>query len=97
MDKHTETLEMQQTQRGFNQGYLIAKHQPELYTDLSKSLKKHGENPYSKGFLSGGKQHEIEKNKEMKKAQAKTIDKTKQPQKQKTPTKSTPKPPTRGR
>ena len=91
MDKHAETLEMQQTQRGFNQGYLIAKHQPELYTDLSKSLKKHGENPYSKGFLSGGKQHEIEKNKEKQKIQSKTAINTKQP------TKSTPKPPTKGR
>lgn len=93
MDKRIEELEMQQTQRGFNQGYLLAKHKPELFNEIATTLKKDAENYYSKGFLNGGKQYEIEKHKEMQKAQ----NKAKEPAKQKTPVKSAPKPPTKGR
>ena len=91
MDNRIETLTMEQTQRGFNQGYLLAQHKPELYQTILKSIKKNGENPYLKGFESGGKQYEKDKSKEKLKAQTPS----KQPQKQ--PAKSTPKPPTRGR
>lgn len=93
MDKRIEELEMQQTQRGFNQGYLLAKHKPELFSEIASTLKKDAENHYSKGFLNGGKQYEIEKHKEKEKAQGKT----KELAKQKTPEKSSPKPPTKGR
>ena len=93
MDKRIEELEMQQTQRGFNQGYLLAKHRPELFSEIATTLKKDADNYYSKGFLNGGKQYEIEKHKEMQKAQ----NKAKEPAKQKTPVKPAPKSPTKGR
>lgn len=88
MDKRIEELEMEQTQKGFNQGYLIAKHKPELFKEIFNGLKKEPDNHYTSGFLSGGKQVEIEKTKEANKAKSKTLDKqaqTKQPTK--TPTK----------
>ena len=79
--------EQQQIQKGFNQGYLIAQHKPELYKTLSNSLKKETQNLYAKSFLKGGKQYEMDKNKE--KQKAKNIDSSKQPSKKpnKTPIK----------
>jgi hypothetical protein len=74
--------EQQQIQKGFNQGYLIAKHKPELFQTLSNSLKKETSNLYTKSFLNGGKQFQIEKNKE------KQLNKSKEPLKQKQPTKN---------
>lgn len=83
--------EQQQIQKGFNQGYLIAKHKPELFQTLSNSLKKETSNPYAKSFLNGGKQLNIEKHQEKQK------DKTPTKEAEKQKAKSTPKPPTRGR
>lgn len=46
--------------KGFNNGYLIAKHEPQLYITLEKGFE--GKNDYLEGFVSGGKEYEIEKN-----------------------------------
>ena len=43
----------------FNNGYLIAKHEPELYTQLEKGLDT--TNEYAHGLISGGKEYEVEK------------------------------------
>lgn len=82
--------EQQQIQKGFNQGYLIAQHKPELYKTLSNSLKKVTPNLYAKSFISGGKQYEIDKKKEKLKPKSKES-------KQKKVSKQPTKPPTRGR
>ena len=54
--------EEQQIQKGFNAGYLIAKHKPEL-----AEIMQHGfvdkENPYALGFIAGAKEHEKEMSK----------------------------------
>ena len=44
---------------GFNNGYLLAKHEPELYSTIAKGLE--AKNEYLDGLLSGGKEfvHEI--------------------------------------
>lgn len=75
MDKRIEELEMEQTQRGFNQGYLLAKHKPELYALIASGIEKDKlRTPYLTGFTRGGKQYENEKQKE----QQKKLDKPKQ-------------------
>jgi len=53
---------MEQTQlykKGFNAGYLIAEHEPELYGKLKQSLSPSSE--FLSGFIEGGM--EIEKHK----------------------------------
>ena len=47
----------QQYIKGFNQGYFLSKHQPEL--DLQRSVK--GDTDFIKGFIAGGKEFEMEK------------------------------------
>ena len=47
-------------EKGFNNGYLIAKHEPELYSTVTKGLE--SKNDYLDGFLTGGKEYEHEKN-----------------------------------
>jgi len=44
---------------GFNHGYIIAKHEPELYSKIEKGLDSKDE--YVDGFVSGGKEYELEK------------------------------------
>lgn len=44
---------------GFNSGYSIAKYEPELALALEKGLKP--QNEFTKGFLLGQKEFEIEK------------------------------------
>ena len=44
---------------GFNNGYLIAKHEPYLYTTLKTGFE--SKNEYLDGFLTGGKEYEHEK------------------------------------
>jgi hypothetical protein len=87
-----ENWEVEQVKKGFNQGYLLAKHRPE-FVQVIKDNKQGAEIPYFKAILDGAKQYEIEKHKEMEKAQGKT----KEPAKQKTPIKPVSKPPTKGR
>lgn len=53
-----ETQE-QQFIKGFNNGYLLAKHEPELVEKLL--ISKNENNEYYKGISEGKKQHEIEK------------------------------------
>ncbi|MFZ4751902.1 MAG: hypothetical protein ACOYLG_01045 [Chitinophagaceae bacterium] len=48
----------QQFTKGFNNGYLLAKHEPVL---LKQLLVVKNENEYIKGLVSGKKQHDIEK------------------------------------
>ena len=47
-----------QYQTGFNNGYLLAKHEPELLTEISKNLSP--SNDYIEGIFSGKEQYEIE-------------------------------------
>lgn len=49
----------QEYTKGFNSGYLIAKHEPELYTELGKSIE--AKTDYLEGFVSGGKEYEHQK------------------------------------
>jgi hypothetical protein len=53
-----EAQEKQFTE-GFNHGYLIAKHEPELYSTVTKGLD--NKNDYIDGLISGGKEYEMEK------------------------------------
>lgn len=48
--------------KGFNNGYLLAQHQPELLNKISGSLDR--SNSYCDGLLSGKEEYEIEKAKE---------------------------------
>lgn len=41
--------------KGFNNGYTIAQHQPDLFEKLEKGLR--SSNDYTQGFLSGGKEY----------------------------------------
>lgn len=64
--------------KGFNNGYLLAKHTSELMQKLIASIQP--ENDYLQGMLSGSKQHEMEMQKtnpqkEMDSASAKDINK----------------------
>ena len=47
-----------QFQKCFNSGYLLAKHEPELYQKLEQSLK--GNSEYITGLQAGKKQHDRE-------------------------------------
>jgi hypothetical protein len=49
----------QQFTKGFNNGYLLAKHEPELLKQLLAINKDN--NDYLKGVASGKKEHDIEK------------------------------------
>ena len=51
-------MEEQKYQHGFNNGYILAQHKPELFVDISKTLEP--ANDYLAGFLSGGKQHQLD-------------------------------------
>lgn len=53
-----ETLNPQY-QKGFNHGYLLAKHKPELMKQLEKSLT--DKNEYTKGILHGRAEYRMEK------------------------------------
>ena len=44
--------------KGFNNGYLLAKHAPEVMSKLTTSIQP--ENDYFQGMFSGAKQHEME-------------------------------------
>jgi len=48
-----------QYQKGFNHGYLLAKHKPELMKQLEKSLT--DKNEYTKGILHGRAEYRMEK------------------------------------
>ena len=54
-------MEVQEKQfiKGFNDGYLVAEHEPELASQLSKHLNDHNE--YFKGVVSGTKEFQMEK------------------------------------
>ena len=45
--------------RGFNHGYLLTKHLPELVTSLIKNIKE-TTNEYFSGFFSGKEEYELE-------------------------------------
>lgn len=68
-DKENEyiaTPEGQQYLRGFNDGYIIAEHMPEVVKALADVKEK---TPHVEGFLDGAKQYslDVELNKEQKK------------------------------
>lgn len=46
--------------KGFNNGYILAKHTPDIYSVIEKGIKP--QTDYLEGFISGGKEYEIEKN-----------------------------------
>ena len=48
--------EEQQIKKGFNAGYLIAKHRPELSKQMQNGFVDK-ENPYSVGFIAGAKEY----------------------------------------
>ena len=54
-----EDNEIQYT-HGFNSGYVIAKHEPELYATITNGLE--SKNEYIEGFVLGGREYEHEKN-----------------------------------
>ena len=45
--------------KGFNHGYLLAVHEPELATQIVSNKNDHNE--YFKGLVSGKQEHDIEK------------------------------------
>lgn len=47
--------------KGFNEGYLMAKHEPELLSKLPLEL---GNSERSKGFIAGKEQYILEQNKD---------------------------------
>lgn len=69
-------------QRGFNNGYMLSKHKPELLNKLSVDLKPGNE--FINGVLAGKEQHE----KELNKSKIKTLAKSKAQDLQKTNGKS---------
>lgn len=52
--------EEQEFEKGFNQGYLIRQHRPDI--KLSGQVK--GEGEYLKSLVAGGKQYEMEEKRE---------------------------------
>lgn len=52
----------QQYQRGFNNGYIIARHEPGLLNKIVKNLRP--ANSYLDGLFSGKKECEVEQSKE---------------------------------
>lgn len=48
----------QQYIKGFNSGYLLAKHEPELATQLTAMTNE--QNPYFKGLISGKQEYDKE-------------------------------------
>jgi len=53
-----EHLEEQQYTKGFNNGYLLAKHEPELASRLMTQPNEH--NAYFRGLLGGKQEYEQE-------------------------------------
>ena len=53
-----EEQEQQRYIKGFNNGYLLAKHEPELASQLSAHPNDH--NPYFKGLVAGKGQYDKE-------------------------------------
>ncbi|MEO1261732.1 MAG: hypothetical protein AAFZ15_23210 [Bacteroidota bacterium] len=51
--------EEQQIQKGFNAGYLIAKHRPDLAEKMQNGFVDKGI-PYALGFIAGTKEHKKE-------------------------------------
>ena len=51
----------QQFIKGFNNGYLIAEHEPVLMAQMAKTLEP--KNDYLSGFISGKEEYEIEQQK----------------------------------
>lgn len=49
----------QQYIKGFNHGYILAEHEPDLAKQIVKSTK--SENQYFKGLVSGKQEYDIEK------------------------------------
>lgn len=45
--------------KGFNNGYLLAEHQPELLNKIAGTIDRN--NPYCDGLVSGKEEYEIEK------------------------------------
>lgn len=45
--------------KGFNSGYILAKHTPEIYAVIENGIEPKSD--YLEGFVSGGKQYEMEK------------------------------------
>ncbi|CAN5819730.1 hypothetical protein BH10BAC2_BH10BAC2_27090 [soil metagenome] len=63
-----------QYQTGFNNGYLLSKHNPELLNKLTAGLK--SDNDYINGLFAGKDEHEMEvgKNKKQEPAKSKLKD-----------------------
>ncbi len=47
-------------QKGFNDGYLIAKHKPDVFSTLQKGLVKGHEDSYVEGLRAGARQFELD-------------------------------------
>ena len=55
--------------KGFNSGYLMAEHTPDIISKLSPTVE--AENPYLNGIQSGAKQYQKDKSKEKTQDQSK--------------------------
>ena len=64
--------------KGFNHGYLLAIHEPELAAKIVSQKNDHNE--YFKGFVSGKQEHDMEKLR----SRLKTVSKENTPEKTKT-------------
>jgi len=61
--------------KGFNNGYLLRKHQPMLMKNLEQGIK--GESPYVQGLKDGNVEYENELNQKLEKVQQKSQFKSK--------------------
>ena len=59
MENDNETLMI----KGFNAGYILQKHNPELAKEIRSNLERVNE-PYVQGFLAGAKEYEVEMERE---------------------------------
>lgn len=50
----------QKIQEGFNDGYLLAKHKPDVFSTLQKGIVKGNEDPYVEGLFKGAEQAGLE-------------------------------------
>lgn len=55
--------EEQQIQKGFNHGYQLQKHEPELAQTLQQGFSKQ-DSPYAQGFVAGGQERVKEQTQE---------------------------------
>jgi len=59
--------------KGFNNGYLLRKHQPMLMKNLEQGIK--GDSPYVQGLKDGNVEYEKELNQKLEKVQQKSQEK----------------------